>query len=137
MPRYIDAEALAGEMDAGCIPIVEKGISGVTGDETCIMDYINNAPTVDMLEVDAKRIAKLEAQVPKWISVNDRLPEPGITKLIVTVRNEHGNIVDMARYLGPQEGWDLVSWKLWDKNVTHWMPLPEPPKDESEVEDDA
>ena len=48
MPRYIDAEALAGEMDAGCIPIVEKGISGVTGDETCIMDYINNAPTADV-----------------------------------------------------------------------------------------
>lgn len=91
----------------------------------------------DLLEADAKRIAELEAQVPKWISVNDRLPEPGITKLIVTVRHEHGNIVDMARYLGPQEGWDLVSWKLWDKNVTHWMPLPEPPKDESEVEDDA
>ncbi len=48
MPRYIDAEALAEEMGAGCIPILEKGISGVTGDETCIMDYINDAPTADV-----------------------------------------------------------------------------------------
>lgn len=84
---------------------------------------------VDLLEADENRIAELEAQVPKWISVNDRLPEPGITKLIVTVRHEHGNIVDIARYLGPQEGWDLVLWKVWDENVTHWMPLPEPPKE--------
>ena len=73
--------------------------------------------------------AGFEAAQPKWISVKDRLPEPGMGKLLVFVQHEHGNIVDMARYLG-SVGWDLVSWKLWDNCVTHWMPLPEPPKEE-------
>ena len=126
MPKYIDVENFC------------KTVCNCNG-EACDKNKcpIWNATTADLLEAGAKRIAELEAQVPRWISVKDRLPEPGITKLIVTVQHEHGNTVDMARYLGPQEGWDLVSWKLWDKNVTHWMPLPEPPKDESEVEDDA
>lgn len=65
----------------------------------------------------------------RWISVKNKLPEPGIKKVIVFVPHEHGPIIDMARYLGEQ-GWDLVSFELWDENVTHWMPLPEPPKED-------
>ncbi len=45
--RLIDADDLINEMEAGCIPIYEKGISGVLGDESCIKDYIDNAPAID------------------------------------------------------------------------------------------
>lgn len=45
--RLIDANNLLEEMGAGCIPILEKGISQVTGDESTIKDYIDQAPTVD------------------------------------------------------------------------------------------
>lgn len=45
MKRLIDAEALIAEMGAGCMPINEKGISGITGDNSTIKDYIDNAPT--------------------------------------------------------------------------------------------
>lgn len=44
--RPIDADALIMEMDAGCMPIRDKGISGITGDESCIKDYIDKAPTI-------------------------------------------------------------------------------------------
>lgn len=44
--RPIDADALIMEMDAGCVPIRDKGISGITGDESCIKDYIDKAPTI-------------------------------------------------------------------------------------------
>ena len=43
--RLIDADLLLEEMSAGCIPIMEKGISGAMGDNDCIKDYIDNAPT--------------------------------------------------------------------------------------------
>ena len=46
--RLIDADNLLNEMEFGCIPICEKGISGVLGDESCIKDYIDNAPTIDV-----------------------------------------------------------------------------------------
>ncbi|MDE7229851.1 MAG: hypothetical protein K2N56_05160 [Oscillospiraceae bacterium] len=48
MARYIDADKLIEELSAGCMPICEKGISGVLGDESCIKDYIDNAPTADV-----------------------------------------------------------------------------------------
>lgn len=57
--RLIDADDLLMEMGAGCLPIFEKGISGVTGDESTIKDYIDEAPTIDAVEVvrckDCKR----------------------------------------------------------------------------------
>lgn len=45
--RLIDANNLLEEMGAGCMPILEKGISQVTGDESTIKDYIDRAPTID------------------------------------------------------------------------------------------
>lgn len=48
MARHIDADKLIEELSAGCMPIYERGISGVLGDEKCIKDYIDNAPTVDV-----------------------------------------------------------------------------------------
>lgn len=75
----------------------------------------------------SEKIAALKEQT-RWISVNERLPEPGIQKILVYVQSEHVCVIDMARYLG-EKGFDLVSWKLWDNCVTHWMPLPEAPKE--------
>lgn len=45
--RLIDANALILEMEAGCIPIDEKGLSDILGDNSCVKDYVNAAPTID------------------------------------------------------------------------------------------
>lgn len=45
--RLIDANELIIEMEAGCLPIDEKGISGILGDNSCVRDYINAAPTIE------------------------------------------------------------------------------------------
>lgn len=47
----ISRSELLLEMAAGCVPLDEKGISGVTGDESTIYDYIKNAPAVDAAPV--------------------------------------------------------------------------------------
>ena len=61
--------------------------------------------------------------VPKqqWISVKDRLPEEGENSYLV--RLEDGFIGTAV--------WD-GGWELWNDSgeVTHWMCLPEPPKEE-------
>lgn len=62
----------------------------------------------------------------EWISVKDRLPEPG-ERVIAT----NGAIVlEMHRRLFNQEMcWARYGIKLEDfyEPVTHWMPLPQPP----------
>lgn len=75
-------------------------------------------------------IQQLEAQQPCWISVNDRLPERGITRCIIAIKLGNGLKGTLcARYNA-----DLKSWSGWyndriTSEVTHWMPLPQPPKE--------
>lgn len=64
-------------------------------------------------------IKQLEAQVPTWISVEDRLPRDGENRYLVCL--DDGFTATAV--------WD-DGWELWADAgaVTHWMPLPEPPK---------
>ena len=57
----------------------------------------------------------------QWISVDDRLPEEG-----VTVLTHHPGYTDC--YMGYQEHnhWEFDGGLVPDPS--HWMPLPEPPK---------
>lgn len=68
----------------------------------------------------------------RWIPVTERLPKYGTT---VLVYGSQGGIYT-ARYERARAEWDRDSWwKLNSKshicNPTHWMPLPEPPKEET------
>lgn len=54
-----------------------------------------------------------------WISVEDRMPEPGTTCLVV-----HGKEVEIS-YLNNRSIFLIAH--LRGGIVTHWMPLPEPP----------
>ena len=51
MARYIDADNLINELSAACMPIYEKGITGILGDNSSIADIINEQPTADVREV--------------------------------------------------------------------------------------
>ena len=65
----------------------------------------------------------LEGRLPRWISVEERLPEDGQAVIVVLA-----------------DRWCMMGWRWQGKwytkptivetGVTHWMPLPEPPKEE-------
>lgn len=63
----------------------------------------------------------------EWISVKDKLPESGKRYLVQIIEPYFGTkMIDILRY-------DSSDW-VYDgmpvlANVTHWMPLPEPPKE--------
>jgi hypothetical protein len=73
-------------------------------------------------------IRELEAAAPKWISVKERLPG---MKTVIAV-NANGEmligLVNPASY-GTLYKCDSRDDVIFD--VTHWMPLPEPPKEET------
>ena len=62
----------------------------------------------------------------EWISVNDRLPE-GYKDVLVCYKNAVGYRIDITFYCDQCEYGD--GWFL-PVNITHWMPLPEPPEED-------
>lgn len=63
----------------------------------------------------------------EWISVEERLPQPQKLVLCIWERGDDRNNYGFARY---QMGgvWYVSNEGM--PRVTHWMPLPEPPKGE-------
>ena len=81
-------------------------------------------------------ITQLEARVPKWISVEDRLPEDDVDVIVYAVSNNGGYTIVITfhthRLYGLNiEGW-ASPWQYFSMHytITHWMPLPEPPEEE-------
>lgn len=58
----------------------------------------------------------------EWISVKDRLPECGVE--VLTFRGESGFCIESRNKFGFYFNCDI------DDYVTHWMKLPEPPKED-------
>ena len=95
----------------------------------------------DLIIQDLRREnAELRARVQEWISVDDRLPEEsglyitfGCTA--VPVRLPHNFDKDMGKF-GVWWDYDTDGKKhpryrfIEAEDITHWMPLPEPPKGE-------
>ena len=92
--------------------------------------YCANKDAADQIERDQKEIAELREKLPKWISVKERLPIDRLKKYLVAFRDAGGSIVDMARYF-PSDGWTCDNWDVPQNLITHWMPLPEPPKEDN------
>ena len=80
-------------------------------------------------------IQQLEAQVPRWILVEERLPEAKLAVLGYGIRSRRYGEQDpfpsahIVYTRGEDEGW-FTYWNSEYVKVTHWMPLPEPPKEE-------
>ena len=67
----------------------------------------------------------VEATQPRWISVEERLPYDCIDVLVFT-RSGYTSSISIANTLKGR--W--FSRGIPFENVTHWMPLPEAPKEE-------
>ncbi len=72
--------------------------------------------------------------VSGWISIKDRLPDRDDELVLVIANGKFGNITldeafELACYY-KDDGWVLESYPDMENiRVTHWMPLPKPPKE--------
>ena len=83
---------------------------------------------VDPIEAVADYLLDSGVTVQEWISVTERLPEKGEEVLVFDTRE---NWTGFA-WLRPDETWTALGFDFpFDfGEVTHWMPLPQPPKGE-------
>ena len=80
-------------------------------------------------EVTAKELIDEQPTVGEWVSVEDRFPEKSGRYLCRYRQNIDGKFAyctDFGSYNFDDEG----GWFVGE--VTHWMPLPKPPKEESD-----
>ena len=100
----------------------------------------------DLIIQDLRREnAELRARVQEWISVTERLPEEDGAYLVTTngvsgLQNvktrwfaKDGEMVDAYDLAGQKYVWyfyDSECGYASTKSVTHWMPMPKPPKGE-------
>lgn len=81
-------------------------------------------------------ITQLEARVPKWISVKDRLPEDDVDVIVYAISNNGGHTIVVTFHTHTLYGFNIEGWaspwQYFTRNytITHWMPMPEPPKEE-------
>ena len=81
-----------------------------------------HSPEIDAIalieRLESERDAAL-SKVPKWISVEDRLPDHN--QRVLAYRAESRDTFEEFRM--------CCGWAIKGK-ITHWMPLPEPPKED-------
>ena len=112
--RWVDGRATCNT----CPKEHEVGCEYGERTEDCQMT-IDTIAYIEHLE--SERDAAL-AKVPKWISVKERLPRCG-ERVLVT---NDGSVWEA--YLSISHKWVRQEF-VWAAKVTHWMPLPEPPKE--------
>ena len=74
----------------------------------------------------AEKLISFGVTVQEWISVNDRLPESGKEGVLIALR---WGEVDIGWCEDGRWDSEFVN-EYEDGEVTHWMPLPQPPKGE-------
>ena len=109
-------------------------------------------------KIQVEKISIYEGVLPKWISVEERLPEESYDgfsdDVLLLIEDPDGDTIWRDSYVGyylydacsDETGWWVKmtcdctkvgehkhGGKIYKANeyVTHWMPLPEPPKEET------
>ena len=66
--------------------------------------------------------------VQEWISVTERLPETGGYVVCIAKRNPFSRFMPMVARI-EKNGWANPITEQYISEVTHWMPMPDPPEE--------
>ena len=83
----------------------------------------------DPIEAVADYLLDSGVTVQEWISVKDRVPEAGGYVVCIAKRNPFSRFMPMVARI-EKNGWVNPITEQYISEVTHWMPLPQPPKGE-------
>ena len=74
-------------------------------------------------------VKKVEAAAPKWISVEERLPE-AFYSVLVYIPEEAPMPTVHEGYMADNGKWISTVYVREFEKVTHWMYMPEPPEED-------
>ena len=68
-------------------------------------------------------------KMSEWVSVKDKMPQPGRYVACIAKRNPFSRFMPMVARI-EKNGWANPITEQYISEVTHWLPLPEPPKED-------
>ncbi len=98
--------------------------------------YLQTADAIEELsreiDIDNAAMTAMDAAMPRWISVTERLPD-GEVLAFNAIEGSHGYHEYLLGYVGADSESD-TGFRCENEgeilmNVTHWMPLPNPPQE--------
>ena len=95
----------------------------ITDNGTFSFDFVLSHGEVYCRNPESKDSDRCNFCKDQWISVDERLPEPLVNVLVWD--KTWGDV--MYAYVTRHNEWVGV---ILSHEITHWMPLPEPPKEE-------
>ena len=104
-----------------------KIVCDVMETDGCIC-HCNHPPCFEVERVVNALIAN-GVTVQEWIPVDDRLPEVGGYVVCIAARNPFSRFMPMVARI-EKNGWVEPMTEQYISEVTHWMPMPNPPKGE-------
>jgi len=81
-------------------------------------------------------INALADQIPRWVSVEDALPDDDVNVLVYAIGNNENSVVAMTSYTHNMHGYNIEGWRspwqyfFYEYKITHWMLLPEAPEED-------
>ena len=111
-----------------CAQFLECRHCPYNGEKCTVESSMDALAYIQQLERERDALEPLENQ-PKWISVEERLPEIG-DKVLFAIPAYHGTAISIAERVG-DDIWLIGNMRAVGGDPTHWMPLPEPPKEDT------
>ena len=100
-----------------------------------LVELLTNSQQLDVLdwatgwEEAANYLIAHGVTVQEWISVKDMMPEAGGYVVCIAKRNPFSRFMPMVARI-EKNGWVNPMTEQYISEVTHWMPMPHPPKGE-------
>ena len=101
-------------------------LRGVTYEDGKIID-VHIRDTDDVVKVFVPLDNGVTVQ--EWVSVKDMMPEAGGYVVCIAKRNPFSRFMPMVARI-EKNGWVNPITEQYISEVTHWMPIPQPPKGE-------
>lgn len=103
-------------------------------DQNASLKSLVTAAHAEIADLDTE-VEELHDRIPRWISVEERLPEYDID-VLVCATGDFGSVITITSYSDHLHGFNIKGWvspwQYFHKNytITHWMPIPQPPEEE-------
>ena len=106
---------------------LENGYVKISNDALAYIQQLEN-----QIGELTEKVSQFEAAHPKWISVEERLPDDR-GNFITKIHCDNGDWIEVNTFDHMEKEWwhDAVNRTVKATEfVTHWMPLPEAPKED-------